>query len=185
MCQVLLHSHLFAPPQRAHTTAHSLKKTTTQSVFIPPQAISMSTPTTPGAPEQSEEEKAFLKLKEYTAAEIAKHNTEESPWLIIHGRVYDITPYLDEHPGGPEIMVDNAGKNASEEYDDIGHSDDATEKMAEFMIGRLKGFQFADASGDGDGAGGGGGMSLILVLLIPVILAALYYQFVVLAETEV
>ena len=58
---------------------------------------------------------AAPKGKTFTAAEIAKHKEEEDCWLVIHGKVYDVTPYLDEHPGGPEIMVSNAGAEAGEE----------------------------------------------------------------------
>ena len=54
-------------------------------------------------------------LKTFSEAEIAKHKEEEDCWLVIHGKVYDVTPYLDEHPGGPEIMVSNAGAEAGEE----------------------------------------------------------------------
>jgi cytochrome b involved in lipid metabolism len=53
--------------------------------------------------------------KTFSAAEIAKHTEEEDCWLVIHGKVYDVTKYLDEHPGGPEIMVSNAGAEAGEE----------------------------------------------------------------------
>ena len=104
-----------------------------------------------------EEEKAaeasFLKLKEYTAEEIAEHNKEESPWLLIHGKVYDVKEYMDNHPGGPEILVDNSGKDASEEYDDIGHSDDATAEMEKFIIGRVQGVRYESLK---KSSGGGG-----------------------------
>ena len=32
--------------------------------------------------------------------ELAKHSTKESLWIAIHGHVYDMTKFLDEHPGG-------------------------------------------------------------------------------------
>ena len=46
---------------------------------------------------------------EYTMAEVAKHNTDKDCWLAIHGKVYDVTKFLDEHPGGEEVMLDDAG----------------------------------------------------------------------------
>jgi len=104
-----------------------------------------------------EEEKAaeasFLKLKEYTAEEIAEHNKEESPWLLIHGKVYDVKEFLENHPGGPEILVDKSGKDASEEYDDIGHTDDATAEMEKFIIGRVQGVRYESLK---KSSGGGG-----------------------------
>ena len=136
------------------------------------------------SPEEQAAKKAFSKLKELSMDEIQKHNNEESPWLLIHGKVYGVKEYMDNHPGGPEILVDNSGKDASEEYDDIGHSDDATAEMEKYLVGRLKGATLDSLKKSGGSSGGGGGASLILVLLIPVLLAFLYYQFVVLAEEQ-
>eukprot|EP00665_Eupelagonemidae_sp_cell47_P012202 gene12202-biopygen8134 len=39
---------------------------------------------------------------------------------------YDVTDYLAEHPGGAQVVVDTAGGDATEAFDDIGHSDYAT-----------------------------------------------------------
>jgi len=36
--------------------------------------------------------------------------------------VYDVTKYLDDHPGGSEIIVEYAGKDATDMFEDIGHS---------------------------------------------------------------
>ncbi|KAF8162372.1 FMN-dependent dehydrogenase-domain-containing protein [Pholiota molesta] len=57
-------------------------------------------------------------------AEVAKHNSRESCWIIVHGNVYDVTEFLDEHPGGSKIILKYAGKDATQEYDPI-HPPDA------------------------------------------------------------
>jgi L-lactate dehydrogenase (cytochrome) len=44
------------------------------------------------------------------AAEVAKHNTRESCWVIVQGRVYDVTDFLEDHPAGPSIILRYAGK---------------------------------------------------------------------------
>jgi L-lactate dehydrogenase (cytochrome) len=44
------------------------------------------------------------------AAEVAKHNTRESCWVIVQGRVYDVTDFLDDHPAGPSIILRYGGK---------------------------------------------------------------------------
>lgn len=56
--------------------------------------------------------------------EVAKHNRRESCWIIVHGKVYDVTEFLDEHPGGSKIILKYAGKDATEEYEPI-HPPDA------------------------------------------------------------
>ncbi|KAI0079838.1 hypothetical protein K474DRAFT_1658665 [Panus rudis PR-1116 ss-1] len=59
-----------------------------------------------------------------SGAEVAKHNSRESCWIIVHGYVYDVTDFLDEHPGGSKIILKYAGKDATAEYDPI-HPPDA------------------------------------------------------------
>lgn len=44
-----------------------------------------------------------------TLEECQKHTTEDSCWLVIHGKVYDVTKFLDEHPGGYDIIITNTG----------------------------------------------------------------------------
>ncbi|KAF2843306.1 hypothetical protein M501DRAFT_1005904 [Patellaria atrata CBS 101060] len=65
--------------------------------------------------------------KKLTGKEVAKHNSRESCWVIIHGRAYDVTEFLPEHPGGPKIILNYAGKDATEEYEPI-HPPDTLEK---------------------------------------------------------
>ena len=36
-----------------------------------------------------------------TLAELEKHNTETDCWVAVHKKVWDVTDFLDEHPGGP------------------------------------------------------------------------------------
>ncbi|KAI1126126.1 hypothetical protein F5Y10DRAFT_245694 [Nemania abortiva] len=76
---------------------------------------------------------------EFTAKEVAAHNTATDVWMTIHGEVYNVTEYLRDHPGGAELLVDVAGKDASEEFDNAGHSEDASEIMAAFRVGKLQG----------------------------------------------
>ncbi|KAI1110866.1 hypothetical protein F5Y14DRAFT_337056 [Nemania sp. NC0429] len=76
---------------------------------------------------------------EYTAKEVAAHNTSTDAWMIIHGQVYNVTDYIRDHPGGADLLIDVAGKDASEEFDNAGHSEDASEIMASYRVGRLQG----------------------------------------------
>ncbi|KDQ52808.1 hypothetical protein JAAARDRAFT_162334 [Jaapia argillacea MUCL 33604] len=56
--------------------------------------------------------------------EVAQHNSRESCWIIVHGKVYDVTEFLPDHPGGSKIILKYAGKDATAEYDPI-HPPDA------------------------------------------------------------
>merc|ERR1711974_168013 len=45
--------------------------------------------------------------------------------------------FLDEHPGGEEILIENAGVDSTENFEDVGHSSDAREMLQEYYIGEL------------------------------------------------
>jgi len=87
---------------------------------------------------------ADKELKEYTADEVSKHTTQEDCWLVIGNqsnggpKVYDVTKYLDDHPGGAEVMLDVAGQNADEFFEDIGHSKEARQELQKYLIGTFK-----------------------------------------------
>ncbi|KAF2660829.1 hypothetical protein K491DRAFT_687951 [Lophiostoma macrostomum CBS 122681] len=57
--------------------------------------------------------------KVFDYAEVAKHNTAESCWVILYGNVYDVTKFIPEHPGGAKVILQLAGTDATEEYDPI------------------------------------------------------------------
>ncbi|KAK7464383.1 hypothetical protein VKT23_006550 [Stygiomarasmius scandens] len=50
---------------------------------------------------------------------IANHSARNDCWIIVHGKVYDVTDFLDEHPGGSKIILKYAGKDATEAYEPI------------------------------------------------------------------
>lgn len=45
----------------------------------------------------------------YKVDELKQHTTEKSCWLAIRGNVYDITPFLEEHPGGYDVILSSTG----------------------------------------------------------------------------
>ncbi|XP_038602474.1 cytochrome b5 [Tachyglossus aculeatus] len=73
----------------------------------------------------------------YRLEEIQKHNHSKSTWLLLHYKVYDITKFLEEHPGGEEVLREQAGGDATENFEDVGHSTDARELSKTFIIGEL------------------------------------------------
>ncbi|XP_037364300.1 cytochrome b5 [Talpa occidentalis] len=82
-------------------------------------------------------EKSDKAVKYYRLEEIQKHNHSKSTWLILHHKVYDLTKFLEEHPGGEEVLREQAGGDATENFEDVGHSTDAREMSKTFIIGEL------------------------------------------------
>lgn len=55
--------------------------------------------------------------RSYTLAEVREHASLGDAWMIVHGMVYDVTPYVEYHPGGVPMMMAGAGKDASKLFD--------------------------------------------------------------------
>ncbi|XP_018425921.1 PREDICTED: cytochrome b5 isoform X2 [Nanorana parkeri] len=73
----------------------------------------------------------------YTLEDVQKRNSAKELWLVIHGRVYDITSFVEEHPGGEEVLFEQAGGDATESFEDVGHSIDARDMLKQYYIGDL------------------------------------------------
>jgi flavocytochrome c len=92
------------------------------------------TPKTEDAPK-----KFSIPEKEYTMEEVAKHNTKGDLWVVVKGVVMDLTNWLEEHPGGPQAIMNFMGRDATEEFEML-HDDEVIPKYApEQVIGRVKG----------------------------------------------
>ncbi|EGF84385.1 hypothetical protein BATDEDRAFT_7014, partial [Batrachochytrium dendrobatidis JAM81] len=75
--------------------------------------------------------------KTFTIEEVKEHNTRGNLWMVIQGKVYDCSKFLDDHPGGEEVLIEQAGLDATEAFDEIGHSDDARDLLKEMYLGDL------------------------------------------------
>ncbi|XP_002122197.2 cytochrome b5 [Ciona intestinalis] len=78
------------------------------------------------------EEKKVFRLEE-----VKKHNNVQSAWIVVHNKIYDVTKFLEEHPGGEEVLLEQAGQDATESFEDVGHSSDAREMQKDYYIGEL------------------------------------------------
>jgi len=110
---------------------------------------------------------------QYAPDQIAAHNTESDCWLQIHDKVYDVTKYLDSHPGGAEVILDTAGGNATDMFDDIGHSNDARRQLAKFQVGVGEAMlgEGKNAVVAGVASGSGNQMVVLGVAIVGVLLA--------------
>jgi len=77
--------------------------------------------------------------KEFSMEEVAKHNKKEDLWVVVKGIVMDVTNWLDEHPGGPQALMNFMGRDATEEFEML-HDDEVIPKYAASqVIGRVTG----------------------------------------------
>lgn len=87
-------------------------------------------------------------LENYTIEQVKSHNSKDDCWTIINDSVYDITSYVERHPGGDEILK-ACGEDATtlftsridEDGDDVGsgtpHSSSANQQLKQLNIGTL------------------------------------------------
>lgn len=51
----------------------------------------------------------LLRLPRSNLATVAQHKSRSDIWLTIHDKVYNVTEYMENHPGGEEVLMDRAG----------------------------------------------------------------------------
>jgi len=76
--------------------------------------------------------------KTYTSEEVKKHNKDTDCWVVLHGEVYDVTKFLNDHPGGKKAIMLYAGKDATTEFDMLHSKDLLARYGPEFHIGALQ-----------------------------------------------
>ena len=52
--------------------------------------------------------------KKFTLAQVKQHATVKSCWSVINGSVYDLTPFINRHPGGANMIINICGKNGTQ-----------------------------------------------------------------------
>ena len=54
-----------------------------------------------------------------SAEEVSKHHTKDTCWLTIRGSVFDVTSFVQDHPGGSAILLRNAGGDVTEMFEEL------------------------------------------------------------------
>lgn len=54
--------------------------------------------------------------------------------------VYDVSKFMDEHPGGDEVLISEGGRDATDAFEDVGHSDDARALLKGMLKGDMDGY---------------------------------------------
>lgn len=74
----------------------------------------------------------------YGMSAVMTHNSAASCWTAINGSVYDLTSWIDQHPGGPEAILFLCGKDGSSAFNDQhGGQRRPANELAGFKIGTL------------------------------------------------
>ncbi|KAH6865763.1 uncharacterized protein J4E88_003761 [Alternaria novae-zelandiae] len=76
--------------------------------------------------------------KEFTYSDVSEHNTKKDLYIVVHDKVYNASSFVDEHPGGEEVLLDVGGQDSTEAFEDVGHSDEAREILDGLLVGNLK-----------------------------------------------
>ncbi|XP_068426896.1 cytochrome b5 reductase 4 [Clinocottus analis] len=77
------------------------------------------------------------RLIDVTKEELQKHNTREDCWTCIRGMVYNVTPYMDYHPGGEEELMKAAGMDGTDLFDQVHRWVNYESMLKECLVGRM------------------------------------------------
>lgn len=80
------------------------------------------------------------RVRIYTSEDVAEHRTAKSCWVSRKGKVYDVTSFLDDHPGGDDYILKHAGADIDEamkDADEHEHSQSAYDILDEYCVGKL------------------------------------------------
>ena len=132
------------------TTQHSSTSTRTKSKRTSTRTKSKQTSTSSKTKLQNTKEKQNVKEKQntkdnkkltkkmrmITIQEVMKHNKKTDAWIVINGKVADITEWIPKHPGG-DIIMKGVGKDATKLFNQIGHDEYAKKMLKKYQIGVL------------------------------------------------
>lgn len=87
--------------------------------------------------QQEHQQQLVDHLPEYNLEQVSWHDRPDDCWIVLNDRVYNVTKLIDSHPGGFEVIMEHAGRDATLAFRSVGHSIDAIEQVDEFLVGIL------------------------------------------------
>lgn len=79
----------------------------------------------------------------FSIVEVAKHTTSADCWVIIHGVVYNLTPFIKKHSGGGGAIINSCGKDGTKTFETKNqepaspHSNRDTSVLTRYIVGVL------------------------------------------------
>ncbi|XP_018612433.1 cytochrome b5 reductase 4 [Scleropages formosus] len=77
------------------------------------------------------------RLIEVTEEELRKHNTRDDCWTCIRGMVYNVSPYMEFHPGGEDELMKAAGVDGTDLFDQVHRWVNYESILKECLVGRM------------------------------------------------
>ncbi|XP_061074632.1 cytochrome b5 reductase 4 [Conger conger] len=77
------------------------------------------------------------RLIEVTEEELRKHNTPADCWTCIRGMVYNVSPYMEYHPGGEDELMRAAGTDGTDLFDQVHRWVNYESMLKECLVGRM------------------------------------------------
>nr|XP_025045548.1 cytochrome b5 reductase 4 isoform X2 [Pelodiscus sinensis] len=77
------------------------------------------------------------RLIEVSEEELAKHNKKDDCWICIRGLVYNVTPYMEYHPGGEDELMKAAGTDGTDLFDQVHRWVNYESMLKECLVGRM------------------------------------------------
>ncbi|KYN30574.1 Cytochrome b5 reductase 4 [Trachymyrmex septentrionalis] len=72
-----------------------------------------------------------------TLSELANHNKQTDAWIAIRGVVFNVTRYMDFHPGGVDELMRGVGKDATKLFDNVHSWVNYQSILQKCVVGRL------------------------------------------------
>ena len=70
---------------------------------------------------------------------MGKHHHKDDIWVVINENIYDVTKFVDHHPGGIKPITHSAGKNATKVFSDGNHPPNVvSHKLGKWKIVRIQ-----------------------------------------------
>uniref|UniRef100_A0A8D0DVX0 Cytochrome b5 reductase 4 n=1 Tax=Salvator merianae TaxID=96440 RepID=A0A8D0DVX0_SALMN len=77
------------------------------------------------------------RLMEVTEEELARHNKKSDCWICIRGLVYNVSPYMEYHPGGEAELMKAAGADGTDLFDQVHRWVNYESMLKECLVGRM------------------------------------------------
>jgi len=86
---------------------------------------------------QRKTQKGGNMVRKITMIELKKHNKRDDAWILLNNKIYDITKFIDNHPGG-DVILKGIGKDATELFNNVGHPEYVKKTiLPKYLIGVL------------------------------------------------